>query len=238
MLPDVPIRIVCVLIAALASNVILQAEPLRPFSPHGYVGDFAKVLDPASAESLDELCYRLEHWTGKQLNVITVQSLGGDSSRTYAFRVFNAQSEFPESGNRRIVILFGAQEGKFAVIAGGEARPMLSGKVRQYQREALPYLRRHQNGPALALMTRRIAEDIAADAQVGLKEVNDDLPLGTWSPVAQPYDVLTESLRAVLVLWLIVIVGIVLVRKLRNRGPAKPALTLLEIGRTLPKLTT
>ena len=229
MLPDVRIRLLCVLIAALASNVILQAEPLRPFSPHGYLGDFANVLDPASAESLDELCYRLEHWTGTQLNVITVQSLGGDSSRTYAFRVFNAQSEVPESGKRRIVILFGSQEGKLTIIAGGEVRPILSGKVRRYQREVLPYLRRHQYGPALALMTRRIAEDIAADAQVELKEVNDNLPLGTLKPIAQPYDELTESLRAVVVLWLIVIVGIVLVKKLRRRAPAKQALTLLEI---------
>jgi uncharacterized membrane protein YgcG len=106
MLRDVRVRLLCVLIAAAASNVILQAEPLRPFSPHGYVGDFANVLDAASAESLDELCYRLEHWTGTQLNVLTVQSLGGDSSRTYAFRVFNAQSEVPESGKRRIVISF------------------------------------------------------------------------------------------------------------------------------------
>jgi hypothetical protein len=79
-------------------------------------------------------------------------------------------------------------------------------------------------------MTRRIAGDIAADAQVELKEVNDDLPLGTWKPLAQPYDELTESLRAAAVLWLIVIVGIVLVKKLRRRGSAKPALTLLEIG--------
>jgi len=229
MLRDVRVRLLCVLIAAAASNVILQAEPLPPFSPHGYVSDFANVLDPASAESLDELCYRLEHWTGTQLNVRTVQSLGGDSSRTYAFRVFNAQSEVPESGKRRIVILFGSQEGKLTIIAGGEVRPILSGEVRRYQREVLPYLRRHQYGPALALMTRRIAEDIAADAQVELKEVNDDLPLGTLKPIAQPYDELTESLRAVVVLWLIVIVGIVLVKKLRRRAPAKQALTLLEI---------
>src|SRR5215472_18209254 len=184
MLPDVRIRLLCVLIAAMASNMILQAEPLRPFSPHGYLGDFANVLDPASAESLDELCYRLEHWTGTQLNLITVQSLGGDLSRSYALSVFNAQSQVPDSGKRRIVILFRSQEGKFTIIAGGEVRPILSGKVRRYQHQVLPYLRTHQYGPALALMTRRIAEDIAADSQVGLKEVKHEAPLGTWSPVA------------------------------------------------------
>ena len=242
MLPDVRVRLLIVLIAAVASNVILQAEPLGPFSSRGYVGDFANVLDPASAESLDDLCWRLDYWTGTQLNAITVQSLGRDSSQTYALKVFsalNAQSEVPESGKRRIVILFGAQEGKFTIIAGGEVRPILAGKVRRYQHQVLPYLRTHQYGPALALMTRRIAEDIAADSQVGLKEVKHEAPLGTWSPVAQPYDVLTESLRAMVVLWLIVIVGIVLVKKLRRRRPAKPALTFLKIGeRTLPKLTT
>ena len=227
--PGIRVRLVCFLIAAVASNVILQAEPLRPFSTFGYVGDFAGVLDPASVESLDELCYRLEHWTGTELDVITVQSLG-DSSQTYALRVFNEQNESAGSGKRRILILFGSQERKFTIIAGPEEQPILSGKVQQYQREAVPYLRRHQDGTAIALMTRRIAEEVAADARVGLKEVNDQAPLGEWAPVAQPYDVLTRTLRAMIVLWLVVIVVVVFMKTFRRKRPAKPALTLLEIG--------
>jgi uncharacterized membrane protein YgcG len=235
----VQVRLLCVLIAAVASNVILRAEPLRQISTHGYISDFANVLDPGSAESLDELCYRLEHWTGTPLDAITVPSLGGGSSREYALRVFNEQSEFPESANRRIVILFGAKERKFTIIAAPEVQAILSGKVRQYRREVVPYLRRHQDGAALAHMTRRIAEDVALDAQVGLKEVNDDIPLGEWAPVAQPYDVFTRSLRVMIVLWSLVIVARFLVKRLRGRRPAKPALTFVVIeNEPLKNLTT
>jgi hypothetical protein len=95
----------------------------------------------------------------------------------------------------------------------------------------VPYLRRHQDGAALAHVTRRIAEDIALDAQVGLKEVNNDIPLGEWAPVAQPYDVFTRSLRVMIVLWSLVIVAILLVKRLRRRRPANPALTFLVIGK-------
>jgi uncharacterized membrane protein YgcG len=227
----VRIRLLCVAFAALAPTLILQAEPLRQVSTHGYVSDFANVLDSASAESLDELCYRLEHWTGTPLNAITVPSLGGDSSQTYALRVFNEHSEFPESGKRRIVILFGAQERRFTIVAGAEVRPILSGKVQQYQREVIPYLRRHQDGPAIALMTRQIAEDIAADAQVGLKEVTDDRGLvGTWAPVAQPYNVLIEICRAVIALWVVATFIVIVLKTVRRRRPAGPALTLLQVG--------
>ena len=233
----VRVRLLYVLIA-VASNLTLQAEPLRQVSTHGYVSDFANVLDPASAESLDDLCNRLEYWTGTELNAVTVQSLGGVSSQNYALGVFKTRN-FPQNGKRRIIILFGAQERRLTIIAGGEVRPILSGKVPQYQREVLPYLKRHQDAAAIALMTRRIAEDIAADAQVALKEVNAQAPLGEWSPAAQPYDVLTRSLRVMIVLWFVVIAVIVLMKRLRRRRPAKQtALTFVVIGHQPAKNVT
>jgi uncharacterized membrane protein YgcG len=239
MLQAVRVRLLWVLVAAAALSLNLQAEPLRQISPHGYVSDFANVLDPASMESLDELCYRLEHWTGTPLNAVTVPSLGGDSSQTFALKVFNEQSEFPGSPSRRIVILFGAKERKFTIIAAAEVRPILSGKVRQYQREVARYLRQHQDGAAIALLTRRIAEDIALEAQVGLKEVNDYVPLGDWAPVAQPDQVFKESLGAMAALWSVVIAAIFLVKRLRRGRPAKPALAFVVIGNEPAKnLTT
>lgn len=241
MLQGVRVRLLSVLIVAIASNLTLRAEPFRPFSTHGYISDFANVLDSASADSLDDLCYRLDYWTDTQLNAVTVPSIGGNSSQNFALRVFNGQNEFLVPGKRRIVILFGAQERKITIIAGAEVRPVLSGKVRQYQREVLPYLQRHQDGQAIAFLTNRIAEDIAADAQVGLKEVYsyDYKALGGWAPVAQPYDVLVRSLRVMIVLWLVVLVAIMFVKRVRRRRPAKPELTFLVIpNEPLKNLTT
>lgn len=231
MLQAVRVRLLCVLVAAVASSLTLRAEPLRQISTHGYISDFANLLDPASAESLDEVCYRLEYWTGTPLNAITVPSLGGDLSRDYALKVFKEQSEFPESAHRRIVVLFGAKERKFTIIATPEVQAILSGRVRQYRREMVPYLRRHQDGAALAHVTRRIAGDIALDAQVGLKEVRGDdyRALDEWNPVAQPDYVFKECLGAMAVLWSVVIGAIFLVKRFRRGRPKKPALTFLVI---------
>jgi uncharacterized membrane protein YgcG len=231
MLHGVRARLLCALIVAAVSNQILHAEPLRQISARGYVSDLANLLDPASMDSIDELCYRLDYWANTQLNTITVPSLGEDLSQPYALQLFKGlSSESPESGKRRIVILFASRERKFTIIAGGEVRPLLSGRVRRYQREVDPYLKGHQDGAAIALMAKRIAEDIAADAEVGLKEVNSEAPFRNWSPVAQPYDVLTKSLRAMFILWLVAVVVIILMKTLRHRRPAKSELTLLVVG--------
>src|SRR5262245_23161372 len=158
------------LLAALASPCLLNGEPTAQLISRGYVSDFANVLDSNSAKSIDELCYRLEHWTGAQINVVTVHSLDGAAVENYTVSLFNQWREDPYS-DLGVLILFAAQEQRYSIVITPRLQPILSGKVGKYEQEAIPYLNHQQYGPAMTLITRRVAEAIAADAQVGMRAV-------------------------------------------------------------------
>ena len=50
-------------------------------APTGHLSDFARVVDPASADSIESLATELRQKTGAELAVATFQDLGGDDER-------------------------------------------------------------------------------------------------------------------------------------------------------------
>src|SRR5437016_6110576 len=163
-----PQRSMLLLLAVLGLTCALQAEQVKQLKPTGYVDDFAGVLDAGSAQRITQICSQIEHKAQAQIAVVTVHSLEGSDIEGYAVDLFK-QWGIGKATNRGVLILLAVDDHRRRVEVGYGLEPILpDGKVGGFGREAVPYLRQNQYGPALELLTHRIAETIAEDGKVTL----------------------------------------------------------------------
>src|SRR5262245_50856212 len=167
-------------LVCLSLSCALRAEPIKQLKPRGYVNDFAGVIDPESAEAIRSLCEQIDHKTKAQIAVVTVHSLDGADIESYAVDLYKAWGIGPKSDNRGVLILLAVNDHRYRIEVGYGLEPILpDGKVGGFGREAVPLLKQNQYGPALRLITARVAEVIAEDAHVQLE--------GTEAPSPVPY---------------------------------------------------
>jgi uncharacterized protein len=62
-------------------------DSLFPAKPVGYVNDFASVIDPASAASMEDLLARLRSATGAEIAVVTLPTIGDYSPNDVGVRI-------------------------------------------------------------------------------------------------------------------------------------------------------
>ena len=180
---------------------MLRAEPIKQLKPTGYVNDFAGVIDASSSESIRRICEQIDQKAKAQIAIVTVHSLDGSDIESYASDLYKAWGIGPKSSNRGILILLATNDHKRRIEVGYGLEPILpDGKVGSFGREAVPLLRQNQFGPALLLMTQRIANVIAADAGIQIE--------GAEAPRPPPDDV-TDSPEIHLPIGAILLGGVV-----------------------------
>lgn len=86
--------------------------------PTGYVNDFADRLSPSFRSSLEERLRAYEQETGKEIAVVTVPSLQGESIETYATGLFNSWGIGKRDTNDGVLFLWAPQERKVRVAVG------------------------------------------------------------------------------------------------------------------------
>jgi uncharacterized protein len=148
--------------AQSVDQVVAQAKT-------GYVTDLAGVLSPSAKSQLGALCSEVDQKAQAQIAVITIKSLDGDSVSDYAFNVATRLGIGPKSSDRGVLILVAPNEHQYSTQVGYGLEPILpDGKVGGFGREAVPYFRQNNYDAAILLMTRRVADVIAADRGVTL----------------------------------------------------------------------
>src|SRR5262252_1130091 len=158
-------------VVCLSLSCALRAEPIKQLKPTGYVNDFAGVIDRESAEAIRSLCEQIDHKANAQITVVTIHSLDGADIESYAVDLYKAWGVGPKSANRGVLILLAVDDRRYRIEVGYGLEPILpDGKVGGFGREAVPFLQQNQYGPALRLMTRRVADVIAEDAHVQLED--------------------------------------------------------------------
>src|SRR5712671_1923138 len=198
------------IVAVACLSVALYAEPVKQLKPTGYVNDFAGVLDPSSAEAIRNIAQQVDQKDKAQIAIVTVHSLDGSDIETYASDLYKAWGIGPKSSNRGILILLAVDDRKRRIEVGYGLEPILpDGKVGGFGREAVPLLKQRQFGPALLLMTRRVANVIATDAKVQIDGAEAPAPR-TDIPVDRPLDIKSTpiSLVAILVLVIVAVIGL------------------------------
>jgi uncharacterized protein len=111
----------------------------------------------------------VEQKTQAQIAVVTIKSLDGRTVEDYSFDLATQLGVGPKGSSRGLLILAAVDDHKYWTQVGYGLEPILpDGKVGSFGREAVPYFRANNYDAALLLMTRRVADVIAADRGVTL----------------------------------------------------------------------
>jgi uncharacterized protein len=160
------------LLAFLAAAPLAHAQSVDQVAAQakqGYVTDLAGVLSQSGKNQLTALCAEVQQKTQAQIAVITIKSLNGDSIDGYAPDLLAKIGIGPKSTDRGVLILFSIDDHQYRTEVGYGLEPILpDGKVGTFGREAVPYLRQGNYDAAILLVTRRVADTIAADRGVTL----------------------------------------------------------------------
>lgn len=157
------------LLLAAASVRAESVEQVAQQAKTGYVTDIAGVLSQPAHEQLTALCAELQQKTQAQIAVVTIHSLEDRPIEDYSIDLATRLGIGPKSTNRGVLILLAVSDHRYRVEVGYGLEAILpDGKVGGFGREAVPYLRENDYDAALLLMTRRVADVIAADRGVTL----------------------------------------------------------------------
>jgi uncharacterized protein len=196
---------------ALVPVVAAHAEQWQQLDAHGYINDFAGVLDAATVEELTRLCGEVDQKAKAQIAVVTIKSFEGDSTEDFANHLFQKWGVGYKGTDRGVMVLLAVDDHKYWTEVGYGLEPILpDGKVGGFGRDMVPLLRQGDYNHAAAQIVRQIAAVIAQASHVSL----DSLP---QSPAAPPPSDQSEGQESHLtggeivgLLILLVLVGILL----------------------------
>lgn len=163
------LAIVCVTAVVPGAMWAQSIDQVAVQAKNGYVTDLAGVLSQSAKDQLTALCTEVDQKAQAQIAVVTIKSLQGDAISDYAFNVATRLGIGPKSSDRGVLILVAPNEHQYSTQVGYGLEPILpDGKVGGFGREAVPYFRQNNYDAAILLMTRRVADVIAADRGVTL----------------------------------------------------------------------
>src|ERR1700683_361912 len=157
-----PRHLVC-LLALLCAFSFSALSLQKNLSPTGYVDDFAGVLNSQTRQQVIDICAEVDHKAGAQIAVVTVASLDGRPIEDFSVDLATKWGVGPKGKSRGILILLAPAEHQYRFEVGYGLEGILpDGKVGGFGREAVPFLKAGNYNGAVSLMTRRVAETIAA----------------------------------------------------------------------------
>jgi uncharacterized protein len=159
--------LVLAVLGLVAQSSVAQSP--QSIKPTGYVLDYAEVLTPQTRDQLTDLCAAVDKLAQAQIAVVTVKSLDGRTIEDYSMDLATQLGVGPKATDRGVLILLAVEDRQYRIEVGYGLEAILpDGKVGSIGREAVPYLRDKNYDQAVTIMTRRVAEVIAADRGVTL----------------------------------------------------------------------
>lgn len=145
------------------------AQSPNQIKPTGYVMDSAGILSQSAKDQLTALCTEVDQKAQAQIAVVTVKSLDGRPIEDYSIDLATRLGIGPKKSDRGVMILFAIDDHRDRIEVGYGLEPILpDGKVGTFEREIVPYLRAGNYDGAILLVTRRVADVIAADRGIQL----------------------------------------------------------------------
>jgi uncharacterized protein len=150
-------------------SAVARGEKTDQLKPQGYVNDFAGVLSESAKAQLTALCTEVDQKAHAQIAIVTVKSLEGRPVEDFTIDLATKWGVGPKQTASGVMILLAVDDRKYWTSVGYGLEPILpDGKVGGFGREAVPLLRAGDYSGAVLLITRRIADVIAADKGVTL----------------------------------------------------------------------
>jgi uncharacterized protein len=166
------VAVILALLVMLVCQLSVQAasgQAPEKLNVKNYVSDFANVLGAAVLQQVNALCGEVDQKTQAQIAVVTVKTLDGKPIEDYSMDLATRLGVGPKQSSRGVLILVAVNDHQYRIEVGYGLEGLLpDGKVGGFGREAVPYFRQNNYDAALLLMTRRVADVIAADRGVTL----------------------------------------------------------------------
>ena len=158
------------LTALLSIAGSLHAIDTSALRPHGYVNDFANVVDASSAAALERYCTDVEQSTGAQMAIVTIDSLDGEPIEDVANRLYRQWGVGKKGKDEGVMLLLAVRDHKNRVEVGYGLEPILpDGFVGSVLREMRPSLQSGNYGAALQAGASEIGERIAQARGVAIQ---------------------------------------------------------------------
>ena len=181
-----------------------NAVDWKTLQPQGYVSDFAHVIDASSKARLETYCTEVEHSTGAQIALVTLDSLEGEPIDEVARTIFRAWGVGHREANDGILLLLAIQNRRDRLEVGTGLRSVVPDDLAaNILAEMRPALRNQDYGDALMAAAQTIGGAVAAAKHVS---VQNQLPRR-----ARPH--LTDAIP-----WAVIIGAVVVVVILMRAG--------------------
>lgn len=167
----------------LAAGAGAQGAVTIP-APRGYVNDFAGVIQPAAAASMEALARTVQQRSGGDIAIVTLRDIGGREAADVALQIgrdWKVGSNAAIGDARRnagVVVLLVPKEtsadgsGQISIQVGQGAEGFITDAAAgQIRREATEYFRRGDYSTGLLVITARLAERYAAQFGFSLDSV-------------------------------------------------------------------
>jgi uncharacterized protein len=156
-------------IAALLLSYAANALDTSELQPRGYVSDFARVLDPGTAQALEAYCGKVERTTGAQMAVVTVDSLEDEPIEDVANRLFRQWGIGKKGKDEGLLLLLAIRDRKQRAEVGYGLEPVITdGYAGGVLRGIRPILRQGNYGGALLAAAEEFGSRIAESKGVAL----------------------------------------------------------------------
>jgi len=149
---------------SFAFSPLIQAQPPYP-EPQGWVNDFARVLDAATREKLNDLVSDLEKQTTAEIAVVTVETTAPLTPKQYAVELFNRWKVGKQGKDNGVMILLAVKDRRVEIETGYGVEGILpDGKVGEIIRTYMvPYFKNNRWGEGLVAGTQQIAGVLLED---------------------------------------------------------------------------
>jgi len=179
---------IAVLLLALGALAWAAPAAARTWpKPEGLVSDFAKIIDPASRDSIETLASELREKTGAELAVVTLPDLGEDDIAAAAVDLYKAWGIGKKGTDEGVLILLAWKERRVRIEVGygleGILPDGLSGSI--IRRVMAPELAQGHVGTGLLRGAQAVVGVIAKDKGVtitGALPLPSEAPEGSGTP--------------------------------------------------------
>lgn len=138
-----------------------EPDPFGRYTPHGYVNDFAGIIDPSAQAKLDAICKDLDQKRKTQMAIATVTSLDGIPIKEFGTRLANRWGVGYKDNNRGILILLSQNDRQYRLSVGYGLESVLTDEESAHlAREMVPMLQKGDYGGALLHLAERIHDEI------------------------------------------------------------------------------
>jgi len=137
------------------------ASPLDQYKAHGYVNDFAGMIDAKTQATLEQFCQQLDKDKQTQMVIVTVVSLEGMPIKPFATQLFNRWGIGDKETDRGVLILLSKNDHQYRIATGfGMESTLPDDKCDRLGKKMVPLLRKRQYGDALLLLVHDLAAEI------------------------------------------------------------------------------